>query len=81
MRRPIIAIAIVVIAAVSTAMANALQHVDAPDDAVGRSGSHRHGPVTHLNGTPLQRPPAFGERRFLTDEDSRYLEAQSGQSR
>ena len=24
-------------------------------------------PVTHLNGTPVQRPVAFGERRLLTD--------------
>ena len=26
-------------------------------------------PVTHLNGTPVQRPAAFGERRFLTDAE------------
>jgi hypothetical protein len=26
-------------------------------------------PTTKLNGTPLQRPEAFGERRFLTDEE------------
>src|SRR5690606_17953062 len=26
-------------------------------------------PVTHLNGTPVQRPPEFGERRLLTDEE------------
>jgi hypothetical protein len=26
-------------------------------------------PVTHLNGTPVQRPAAFGERRLLTNEE------------
>ncbi|MBN1240136.1 MAG: hypothetical protein JXB36_16650 [Gammaproteobacteria bacterium] len=26
-------------------------------------------PVDHINGTPLQRPPEFGERRYLTDEE------------
>ncbi len=26
-------------------------------------------PITHLNGTPLQRPAQFGERRVLTDEE------------
>ena len=26
-------------------------------------------PLTHLNGTPLQRPLEFGERRLLTDEE------------
>src|SRR5690606_32585107 len=26
-------------------------------------------PLTHLNGTPLQRPLEFGERRFLNDEE------------
>ncbi len=26
-------------------------------------------PVTHLNGTPVQRPPEYGERRLLTDEE------------
>ena len=26
-------------------------------------------PIDHINGTPLQRPPEFGERRFLTDEE------------
>ena len=26
-------------------------------------------PVDHINGTPLQRPPQFGQRRFLTDEE------------
>ena len=26
-------------------------------------------PVTHLNGTPVQRPPQFGERRLLTDQE------------
>jgi hypothetical protein len=26
-------------------------------------------PVTHLNGTPVQRPAQFGERRFLTDDE------------
>jgi hypothetical protein len=26
-------------------------------------------PTTHLNGTPLQRPETFGERRVLTDEE------------
>jgi hypothetical protein len=26
-------------------------------------------PITDLNGTPVQRPAAFGERRFLTDEE------------
>ncbi|HEX6997128.1 MAG TPA: hypothetical protein VF322_03225 [Gammaproteobacteria bacterium] len=26
-------------------------------------------PVDHMNGTPLERPPELGERRFLTDEE------------
>ena len=26
-------------------------------------------PIDRLNGTPVQRPDAFGERRFLTDEE------------
>jgi hypothetical protein len=26
-------------------------------------------PIDHMNGTPLQRPPQFGERRYLTDEE------------
>ena len=26
-------------------------------------------PVTHLNGTPVQRPVEFGERRLLTDQE------------
>jgi hypothetical protein len=26
-------------------------------------------PIDRLNGTPVQRPEAFGERRFLTDEE------------
>ena len=26
-------------------------------------------PVTHLNGTPVQRPAEFGERRLLTDQE------------
>jgi hypothetical protein len=26
-------------------------------------------PIDHLNGTPLQRPAQFGERRFLTDQE------------
>src|SRR5687767_9977774 len=26
-------------------------------------------PITALNGTPLQRPANFGDRRFLTDEE------------
>ena len=26
-------------------------------------------PIDHMNGTPLQRPEAFGVRRFLTDEE------------
>ena len=26
-------------------------------------------PVTHLNGTPVQRPAQFGERRLLTDQE------------
>jgi hypothetical protein len=26
-------------------------------------------PVDHMNGTPLQRPEAFGERRLLTDQE------------
>ncbi|MGD8340198.1 MAG: hypothetical protein PVH89_05415 [Gammaproteobacteria bacterium] len=26
-------------------------------------------PMTYLNGTPLQRPESFGERRLLTDEE------------
>jgi hypothetical protein len=26
-------------------------------------------PLDYINGTPLQRPEAFGERRFLTDEE------------
>src|SRR5688572_5923668 len=26
-------------------------------------------PVTHLNGTPVQRPAQFGDRRLLTDQE------------
>jgi len=26
-------------------------------------------PIDRLNGTPVQRPESFGERRFLTDEE------------
>jgi hypothetical protein len=26
-------------------------------------------PIDHINGTPLQRPTEFGERRYLTDEE------------
>jgi len=26
-------------------------------------------PIDHMNGTPLQRPEAFGERRLLTDQE------------
>jgi hypothetical protein len=26
-------------------------------------------PIDYINGTPLQRPEAFGERRFLTDDE------------
>ncbi|MFO7287818.1 MAG: hypothetical protein C0P79_013260 [Gammaproteobacteria bacterium] len=26
-------------------------------------------PLDHINGTPVQRPPEFGERRYLTDEE------------
>ena len=26
-------------------------------------------PIGHLTGVPLQRPPEFGDRRFLTDEE------------
>ena len=26
-------------------------------------------PITHLNGTPVQRPTEFGERRLLTDQE------------
>jgi hypothetical protein len=26
-------------------------------------------PITHLNGTPVQRPPEFGERHLLTDQE------------
>jgi hypothetical protein len=26
-------------------------------------------PIDHMNGTPLQRPEQFGERRFLTDQE------------
>jgi hypothetical protein len=32
-------------------------------------------PVDHMNGTPLQRPPQFGERRYLTDEEFAEREA------
>ena len=38
-------------------------------------------PLTHLNGTPLQRPAAFGERRFLTDEELTAREAQLAATR
>ena len=33
-------------------------------------------PVGHLTGVPLQRPPTFGERRFLTDEELAAREQQ-----
>src|SRR5690606_9229806 len=26
-------------------------------------------PLDYINGTPVQRPPEFGERRYLTDEE------------
>ena len=26
-------------------------------------------PIDHMNGTPVQRPPEFGTRRYLTDEE------------
>ena len=32
-------------------------------------------PLTHLNGTPVQRPAEFGERRLLTDQE--YLKRQA----
>jgi hypothetical protein len=32
-------------------------------------------PVDHMNGTPLQRPPQYGERRTLTDEEFAEREA------
>ena len=33
-------------------------------------------PVTHLNGTPVQRPAQFGERRLLTDQEFAEREKQ-----
>jgi hypothetical protein len=33
-------------------------------------------PIDHLNGTPLQRPAQFGERRFLTDQEFAEREQQ-----
>lgn len=33
-------------------------------------------PITNLNGTPVQRPAALGERRFLTDEEFAQRKAQ-----
>ncbi len=33
-------------------------------------------PIDHLNGTPLQRPAEFGERRYLTDEEFAEREQQ-----
>ena len=33
-------------------------------------------PIGHLTGVPLQRPPTFGERRFLTDEELAAREQQ-----
>ena len=32
-------------------------------------------PLTQLNGTPVQRPPEFGERRLLTDQEFAKREA------
>ena len=32
-------------------------------------------PLTHLNGTPVQRPAEFGERRLLTDQEFAKREA------
>ena len=36
-------------------------------------------PIDHLNGTPLQRPVEFGERRFLTDKEFAEREARLGE--
>src|SRR6185503_17566934 len=33
-------------------------------------------PIGHLTGVPLQRPPEFGDRRFLTDEELARREQQ-----
>ena len=38
-------------------------------------------PITHLNGTLVQRPAEFGERRFLTDEELARREAQIAATR
>jgi hypothetical protein len=32
-------------------------------------------PIDYINGTPLQRPPQFGERRYLTEEEFAEREA------
>jgi hypothetical protein len=36
-------------------------------------------PITHLNGTPVQRPVEFGERRLLTDKEFAEREARLAQ--
>ena len=38
-------------------------------------------PITHLNGTPVQRPAEFGERRLLTDAELARREAQIATTR
>src|SRR5688572_33256773 len=38
-------------------------------------------PITHLNGTPVQRPDDYGERRFLSDQEFAQRQAQLAATR
>jgi hypothetical protein len=42
---------------------------EAPRTAWGDPDLQGMWPIDRLNGTPVQRPEAFGERRFLTDDE------------
>jgi hypothetical protein len=38
-------------------------------------------PITHLNGTPVQRPDSYGERRLLTDQEFAQRQTQLAANR
>lgn len=53
----------------SSAGANAAMSYATPRTAWGDPDLQGMWPIDKLNGTPVQRPESFGERRFLTDEE------------
>jgi hypothetical protein len=78
MRRLLVALFAVVLVFADAAAQNASKAWTHPMTPWGDPDLGGRWPIDHLNGTPLQRPVEFGERRILTDQEFAEREARLG---